>query len=79
LGWLVYKDPIVDLEALNHDLRKLRNVRSTLWKQPNIRQLHTRLIQKGTLLDIGDLISSNESPPKLVDDVSDGGSDEEDL
>ena len=66
-GWLIYKDPIVDLQALNSDFRKLRNVRSTLWTQPSIQQLHKRLKETGSLLTVGDIASSEVSPPKLID------------
>mmetsp|Transcript_902 Transcript_902/g.1105 ORF Transcript_902/g.1105 Transcript_902/m.1105 type:complete len:261 (+) Transcript_902:24-806(+) len=48
-SWLMYKDPIVDLQSLNKKFCKLRKVKSTLWQQPNIRSLHDR-IKKGTLL-----------------------------
>eukprot|EP00980_Cylindrotheca_fusiformis_P004709 scaffold993_cov110-Cylindrotheca_fusiformis.AAC.19 len=78
-GWLVFKDPIVDLEALNRDFRKLRNVRSTLWKQPNMKQFHTRLLTKGTLFDTDDIVATNESTPRLVQDVSDRDSDEDEF
>jgi protein-tyrosine phosphatase len=66
-AWLLYKDPIVDVETLNADFCKLRNVRRTLWKQTNLRQLHARLIQKGTLLGMEDE-PGDPPPPKLIDD-----------
>ena len=74
-GWLIYKDPIVDLQALNSDFRKLRNVRSTLWKQPNLQILQKRLKETGTLLTLDDVPSSEVNPPKLTD----GSSSDEDL
>jgi protein-tyrosine phosphatase len=67
-GWLIYKDPIVDLKTLNSDFRKLRNIRSTLWKQSNLQQLHKRLKETGTLLTVDE--SSEVAPPKLTDDSS---------
>ncbi len=52
-AWLMYKDPNIDLQHLNAELRKRRDVRKTLWKQPNILNLHSRLLEKGkVLLDI---------------------------
>jgi hypothetical protein len=57
----------VDVETLNADFCKLRNVRRTLWKQTNLRQLHARLIQKGTLLGMEDE-PGDPPPPKLIDD-----------
>ena len=72
-AWLLYKDPIVDRKTLNSEFCKLRNVRKTLWKQPSIEQLHTRLLEKGTLL-----LDFADPPPEMVDDVS-STSDEEDL
>lgn len=69
-GWLLYKDPIVDLQALNSNFRKLRNVRSTLWKQPNIQQLHKRLKETGTIMQVDEIPSLEVPPPKLIDDIS---------
>lgn len=74
-GWLIYKDPIVDLQALNSDFRKMRNVRSTLWKQPNLQMIQKRLKETGTLLTLDDVPSSEVNPPKLTD----GSSSDEDL
>jgi len=66
---MIYKDPVVDLQALNSDFRKLRNVRSTLWKQPSIQQLHKRLKETGTLLTVDDIPASKVPPPKLTDGI----------
>ena len=49
-AWMLYKDPIVDTQQLNSEFCKLRNVRKTLWKQPNIKMFHDRLKTKGTLV-----------------------------
>ena len=49
-AWLMYKDPSLDLQLLNAQLRKQRDVRKTLWKQPNILNLHSRLLEKGSVL-----------------------------
>ena len=48
--WMIYKDPIVDLQDLNRQMCTLRNVRKTLWKQPTIRTIHSRLLQTGLLV-----------------------------
>ena len=48
--WMIYKDPIVDLQDLNKQMCTMRNVRKTLWKQPTIRTLHSRLLQTGLLV-----------------------------
>ncbi|KAL3944221.1 MAG: hypothetical protein SGBAC_001718 [Bacillariaceae sp.] len=74
-GWLIYKDPIVDLQALNSEFRKMRNVRSTLWKQSSIQQLHQRLKETGSLMTMDDMPSSDVPPPKLID----GSDSDEDL
>ena len=74
-GWLIYKDPIVDLQTLNSNFRKLRNVRSTLWKQPNLQQLHKRMKETGTLLTVDDIPTSEVAPRKLID----GSTSDEDL
>jgi hypothetical protein len=62
---------------MNADFCKMRNVRSTLWKQPNIRHLHDRLKTQGILLDFDDSASSAERPPKLLEDVSSSSEEEE--
>jgi atypical dual specificity phosphatase len=41
LAWLLEKSPDAGLKELNEYLCSLRNVRSTLWKQPNIREFHS--------------------------------------
>ena len=65
-AWLMYKDPCIDLEELNASLRKQRDVRKTLWKQPNTRMLHSRFLKKGTvLLDIvEETKEDDDSEPK---------------
>jgi atypical dual specificity phosphatase len=44
LAWLMTKDPNVDVKTLNEELCQIRNVRSTLWKQQNIKEFHSRLV-----------------------------------
>jgi atypical dual specificity phosphatase len=53
-AWMLLKDPNVDPRQLNAEFGKMRNVRSTLWKQPNIQALHQRLLEKGSFYDAGD-------------------------
>jgi atypical dual specificity phosphatase len=50
-AWLLSKDPDVDLQELNQELCKIRSVRKTLWKQPNIIRFHSRLRSKTTFSD----------------------------
>ena len=50
IAWLMYKNPEVGLEQLNRELRSLRDVRKTLWRQPNILKLQSRFLEKGPLL-----------------------------
>lgn len=52
-AWMLLKDPTVDLRQLNAQFGTVRNVRSTLWKQPNIVALHQRLLGKGVLCGPG--------------------------
>jgi atypical dual specificity phosphatase len=59
-AWLLLKDPKVDPQQLNADLCKIRNVRSSLWKQPNIKDLHTRLLRQGTFIDVHDRFFDNQ-------------------
>jgi atypical dual specificity phosphatase len=52
LAWLLSKDPSSNLKELNDELSTLRNVRKTLWQQPNIIRLRDRLKQqKGLEID----------------------------
>jgi len=53
-AWLLYKDPIVDLEKLNQEFTKKRNVKSTLWKQPSIKMFHSWLLKEGGSLSAAD-------------------------
>lgn len=63
-AWLMYKDPNKDLEKLNLELRRRRNVRRNLWKQPNLQKLHSRFLQKGkVLLDLQESDTGNDDDP----------------
>jgi len=44
--WLLSQNPHVDRRELNRQFSQLRNVKSTLWKQPSIIEFHTRLLAK---------------------------------
>jgi len=43
LAWLLYNNPHADAKTLNRHLVSLRNVRSYLWRQPNIQKFQTWL------------------------------------
>jgi atypical dual specificity phosphatase len=43
-AWLLFNDPSANRQELNRQFCKLRNVKSTLWKQPNIIEFHRRLL-----------------------------------
>jgi atypical dual specificity phosphatase len=43
-AWMLYQDPSANRQELNRQFCKLRNVKSTLWKQPNIVEFHRRLL-----------------------------------
>lgn len=43
-AWMLYNNPSVDRQDLNRQFCKMRNVKSTLWKQPNIIEFHRRLL-----------------------------------
>jgi atypical dual specificity phosphatase len=45
-AWLLSKDPTVDRKALNDQFCKIRNVRSNLWRQPNIVKFHSLLSEE---------------------------------
>lgn len=46
-AWMLLKDPEVDPEQLNAEFCKVRNVRKSLWKQPNVQALHKRFRETG--------------------------------
>ena len=64
LAWLLTKNPNVDLQQLNQELCKLRNVRKTLWKQRNIFRFHSRLRKDEQSEDDGDR-SSDDTEDEL--------------
>lgn len=45
LAYMIAKDPLVDVQSLNEELCKKRNVRKSLWNQPNIKRFHQDLLQ----------------------------------
>jgi atypical dual specificity phosphatase len=45
-AWLLTKNPNVDLQQLNEELCQRRNVRKTLYQQPNILKFHSMLLQR---------------------------------
>ncbi|KAG7349159.1 protein-tyrosine phosphatase [Nitzschia inconspicua] len=46
-AWMLLKDPNVDPQQLNVDFCKMRHVRKSLWKQPNVQALHRRFRETG--------------------------------
>lgn len=62
-AWLLAKNPNVDLEQLNQEFFQIRNVRRTLYKQPNVLRFHAHLL-KGSVDD-------DSETPKWDDDSDD--------
>lgn len=62
----MYQDPMAEMQALNQLLSKQRNIRKSLWKQPNLRKFHDRLREKGLkiLLDMDEGPSSSPDSSK---------------
>ncbi|KAL9183419.1 hypothetical protein ACHAXT_004275 [Thalassiosira profunda] len=50
-AWLLYKEPLADPVELNEKLVSLRNVRKTLYKQPNVKAFHRWLKDGGMMSD----------------------------
>lgn len=50
-AWLLYKEPLADPIELNEKLCSMRNVRKTLWKQPNINVFREWLRNGGMMSD----------------------------
>jgi atypical dual specificity phosphatase len=46
-AWLIFRNPDVDPQVLNNELCQIRNVRKTLWRQPNIKEYHSLLKRRG--------------------------------
>mmetsp|Transcript_28425 Transcript_28425/g.48345 ORF Transcript_28425/g.48345 Transcript_28425/m.48345 type:complete len:360 (+) Transcript_28425:1-1080(+) len=52
-AWLLYKEPLADPVELNEKMCSLRNVRKSLWKQPNINAFRDWL-QRGGMMSESD-------------------------
>ena len=50
LAWLLYKEPLADPQDLNEKLCSLRDVRKSLWKQPNI-NIYLEWLKEGGMTD----------------------------
>jgi len=50
-AWLLYKEPLADPVDLNEKLVAMRDVRKTLWKQPNINTFRSWLKDGGMMSD----------------------------
>lgn len=50
-AWLLYKEPLADPIDLNEKMCAMRNVRKSLWKQPNINTFHDWLQSGGMEYD----------------------------
>jgi hypothetical protein len=47
-AWLLYNNPSADPKLLNQKLCDLRDVRKTLWRQPNLQRFHYWLLQSAS-------------------------------
>jgi hypothetical protein len=72
----MYKNPKADLQQLNQELCKKRNVRKTLWKQENIQELHIRL-KRGKVNDKTNIVADSSPPPTVIADSERDDSDSE--
>lgn len=50
-AWLLYKEPLADPEELNEKLCSMRNVRKSLWRQPNVNIFREWLQDGGMMTD----------------------------
>ena len=64
-AWLIYNDPKADLQQMNKEFCRVRDVRGKLWRQKNIREFHARALS-------GDIELTS-----LADSDYDGPSDKE--
>lgn len=54
-----------DMQRLNDELRQKRNVRSTLWKQPNLKQYHQILMEE-MRDDTGDSVAATDETQQIL-------------
>jgi atypical dual specificity phosphatase len=64
-AWLMYKEPLADLVDLNQKFCVMRNVRKSLWKQPNINAFNEWL-QSGGMEESSD---GEESDSSFYEDI----------
>lgn len=75
-AYLLNEDPGVDPMQLNAEFCRIRDVRKTLWRQPNIRQFHSWVKSGGKIrLNIRLDPDNTVMDPTLLED-SDGSSNE---
>ena len=91
-AWLLYKEPLADPVELNEKLCSMRNVRKSLWKQPNVNIFHEWLKNGGMMSDSedDDYSSSRQQEEESLrykkytnkldpeSETEDGGSDSDD-
>ena len=68
--WLMMKYPHTSLQTLNEELYQLRNVRTTLYQQPNILQFHKLLQQEHNTMDLNDDMHDGDTSDTDIDDDS---------
>ena len=66
-AWLLTKNPNVDLQQLNEELCTVRNVRKTLYQQPNILNFHSMLLRRQNGRD------------KAIDEFDNDDTDDDDI
>jgi atypical dual specificity phosphatase len=47
-AWMLYNNPSADPKLLNEKLCDQRDVRKTLWRQPNVQRFHSLLLQNAS-------------------------------
>ena len=68
-AWLLTKNPTVDLQQLNEELCTVRNVRKTLYQQPNILNFHSMLLRRQNGRDGHKAIDEFDSDDTDDDDI----------
>lgn len=80
-AWLLYKEPLADPVELNEKMCELRNVRKSLWKQPNVNEFRVWLQNGGMVSDSEDASEEDKWSRHTEESTSsdDSASDTDDL
>jgi atypical dual specificity phosphatase len=71
MAWKISQNPLGDVHTFNDELCQKRNVRKTLWKQPQLQQFHQRLLEEMRDDTSDNLAASDETHQVLLEQQRD--------